>query len=351
MKKNRWKTKNEKQRTNMDGRIMKKSKLQPRAAERARGPFQPALAQKGPSMVRMVEFPSQGAALRGRLYLRSAAAHPAPLVVMAHGFSATINGMTADRYAEAFHSAGFAVLLYDHRNLGISGGEPRQEINRWVQARGYTHAIDYALTLPEIDSNRVAIWGDSSSGGEVIVVASIDERVKAVVAQVPACGRQLPPADPQGSLFNALRQTLLHGDISATPETTRGPRPVVTFDQLGSPSFLEPITAFRWFIEYGARFGTGWQNWVTLVTPPTPAPFHPGLCAPYLKAPLLMILCPQDEMPGANPLVARAAYDRAPQPKELIEIEGGHFGLVYYPSPEFDQSSQAQCDFLLRHLA
>jgi len=32
---------------------------------------------------------------------------------MAHGFSATINGMVADRYAEVFCNAGFAVLLYD----------------------------------------------------------------------------------------------------------------------------------------------------------------------------------------------------------------------------------------------
>jgi len=33
---------------------------------------------------------------------------------MAHGFSAT-RAMTTDKYAEAFCSAGFAVLLYDHR--------------------------------------------------------------------------------------------------------------------------------------------------------------------------------------------------------------------------------------------
>lgn len=57
-------------------------------------------------------------------------------MIMAHGFSATINGMTADRYAEVFHNTGFAVLLYDHRNFGISDGDPRQQINPWIQARG-----------------------------------------------------------------------------------------------------------------------------------------------------------------------------------------------------------------------
>jgi hypothetical protein len=160
----------------------------------------------------------------------------------------------------------------------------------------------------------------------------------------------LPPADPKGKLFSLLRETLVSGDVSGTPETTRGPLPVVTFDQMNSPSFLEPITAFRWFIEYGARFGTNWQNKVTVVVPDTPAPFHPGLCAPYLKAPLLMVLSPQDEMPGANPVVARATYGLAPEPKELFEIGGGHFGIIHYPSALFDLSSRVQSEFLFRYL-
>src|SRR5215470_11611210 len=64
---------------------------------------------------RIVEFPSEGATLRGRLYGRGSKASPAPVVIMAHGTSATIT-MAIDRYAEVFHAAGFAVLLYDHRN-------------------------------------------------------------------------------------------------------------------------------------------------------------------------------------------------------------------------------------------
>jgi alpha-beta hydrolase superfamily lysophospholipase len=85
------------------------------------------------SVFRMVEFPSQGATLRGRFYLPPNASKPLPVVVMTHGFLATINGMVADKYAEVFYEAGFAVLLYDHRNIGISRGEPRQQINKWVR--------------------------------------------------------------------------------------------------------------------------------------------------------------------------------------------------------------------------
>ena len=296
-----------------------------------------------------VEFRSQGAVLRGRLY-RPAGSEPFPVVVMAHGTSATIT-MAADRYAEAFRESGFAVLLYDHRNFGGSGGEPRQEINPWVQVRGYLDALTYIESVAGIDREAIAIWGDSYSAAEVMVVGAVDQRPAAVVAQIPAIGPQLPPPDPGGALFSALRDTVGDGSVEGGPSETTGPLPVVSADQLGTPSLLTPIQAFRWFIEYGGRHGTGWENRVTRVVPSTPCPFHAGIAAPHLFHPLLMMIAPEDEMVGANPEVSRAAYDSVPGPKELVEINGGHFGLLYHPSVEFDRASTAQSEFLVRTLS
>ncbi len=92
---------------------------------------------------RIVEFASEGVTLRGRLYEWPTASRQRPIVIMAHGFSATICGMVADRYADVFHAAGFDVLLYDHRNFGISDGEPRCVIDAFGQARGFRSAIDF----------------------------------------------------------------------------------------------------------------------------------------------------------------------------------------------------------------
>jgi uncharacterized protein len=297
---------------------------------------------------RIVEFPSEGAILRGRLY--GSAAVSSPIVIMAHGFSATINGMVADRYAEIFHRAGFAVLLYDHRNFGISGGTPRQEIDPYAQARGYRSAIDYVATLPGIDGRRIAIWGDSLSGGAVIAVCAVDPRVAAIVSQVPACGSEPPPPDTAGSLFEGMRRCLLDGGDVHLSSMRRGPMPVVSFDQASTPSLLTPITAYRWFTEYGGRNGTNWQNSATLIVSGEPAPWKPAVCAVHMTAPSLFTIAPDDEMPGADPSVARKAFDSAPPPKELLEIDGGHFGLLHYPSALFDVVSQAQLSFLLRHL-
>lgn len=297
----------------------------------------------------VLEFPSQGAVLRGRLY-RPAVAGPVPTVVMAHGTSGTIT-MTADRYAEVFQAGGLAVFLYDHRNFGASGGEPRQQINPWVQARGYRDAMTFLESVPDIDQGSIAIWGDSYSAAEAIVVGAVDERSAAVVAQIPAMGPQLPPADPDGSGFAALREAMDAGEVEAAEGDLTPPLPVVSADQLNAPSLLPPIQAFRWFIEYGGRHGSGWENRVTRVSPESLGPFQAGIAAPHLRCPLLMMIAPDDEMPGARPEVSRAAFESVPGPKELVEIDGGHFGLLYFPSELFDQASTLQAEFLARMLA
>ena len=297
-----------------------------------------------------VEFPSQGTVLRGRLYVpdRGDPAHPA--LIMAHGFSATMSAMVADDYAERFHAAGITVLLYDHRNFGQSGGEPRQEINRWVQTRGYLDALEFLRHRPEVDADRIGLWGDSASAGEALVAAAIEPKVRVVLAQVPACGSSPPPPDPQGQLFGRLRDRLRDGDLRAAEELTTGPLPVVSADQHRQPSLLTPLTAFRWFIEYGGRFSSGWENWATVGGPVSTVPLHPALCTPHLQARLLAVIARGDEMPGAEEAVSRLAFNRAAGPKELYEVDGGHFGLLYAPGPIFEEVSRRQREFLERHL-
>jgi hypothetical protein len=101
---------------------------------------------------------------------------------------------------------------------------------------------------------------------------------------------------------------------------------------------------------HGARHGTGWHNNATRASPPVPEPYHPALAAPFVTVPTIGLMSPDDEMPGANPAVARAAFEAIAGPTEIVEVEGGHFGLMFDPSPELDFSIHAQLSFLVRHL-
>jgi alpha-beta hydrolase superfamily lysophospholipase len=299
---------------------------------------------------RPVEFPSEGAILRGRLFLPAPAATRPAVVVMAHGFSATANGMVADAYARAFRDAGLAVLLYDHRNFGRSGGEPRQHIDNWLQVVGYRDAVAFVSTLREVDGARIAVWGDSKSGGCVLIASAFDPRIRAVVTQVPACGDVMPAADPHGAVLAAMAAAYAQAGPQETGVGVDGPMPVVAADQLANPSALEPITAFRWFMEYGGRYGTDWQNWVTVRRDPS-TPYQPVLAAARVRVPALFVIAADDEMPGASSPIARHAFDSVPGPKELLVVDGGHFGLLYHPSELFDLASETERAFLVRHLA
>jgi len=301
-------------------------------------------------MYRDIEFKSQDAILRGRLYLPEKKSKKSPVIIMAHGFTTTINGMTADRYAEKYREAGFAVLLYDHRNLGISGGEPRRDVNFWVQSRGYIDCIDFVSNLSGIDNTKIAVWGASMSAQEAFLVGSIDERVKAIVLMIPGFESNLPTEDKDGKLYTFAKKTVLSERIMDMSHTVIEQMPIVSSDQLGTPSVLTEISAYRWFIEYGGRFGTNWTNVVSYSDVERPELYHTGQCAPHIKAPVLMIVATNDEMDGANPEVTLEIYNMVKQPKEWVDIDGGHFGLLHYPSALFDKSSIAQIEFLNKQL-
>lgn len=295
---------------------------------------------------RPVEFTSDGATLRGRLYLP--ADGPAPVVVMAHGFSATVP-MTLDKYAERFCDRGLAVLAFDHRGHGASDGDPRGEINIWVQAQGFIDAIGFVRGSDEVGRSPIAILSDSLSAKAALGVTALDDRVEALVCQVPAFGDEVGADDPGGVRLDAIRRFLAAGQVRRPPNAWVSSS-VVSPDQSTSPSALKPLTAFRWFIEYGGRYGSGWTNRVVFTGPSDAPTFDPFAFAPCVSVPTLFVMSPDDEMPGAVSQVTRAVFDRVPGAKELVEVDGGHFGIIEHPSVPFERASKAQTDWLIRTL-
>ncbi len=268
---------------------------------------------------------------------------------MTHGFSATVNRDDRGQVrGEAFSEAGFAVLLYDHRGLG----DERRRAPAADQQNGFKRgAIATRMTFPRRATGprrvpRRALGRQHERSRGQLVVGAIDPRVKAVIAQVPACGDNPPPSDADGSLFAATREKLLNGDVSG-PRPSRTPSDRCPWSRATregvpvAPRVAHGRTAGP--SSTGSRFGSRWENSATLVAPATPSA---ALCAAHLEAPLCMILSPEDEMAGCNPAVARLAFAAARGPKELTEVAGGHFGLLYHPSPLFDQASRAQREFL-----
>lgn len=288
---------------------------------------------------------ADGTMLRGWTYLpEDASAARVPGVVMAHGFSA-VKEMGLEPVAEALAGAGFAVLAYDHRNLGASDGEPRQEIDIWAQARDYLAAFDRLAGEPAVDPTRVALWGSSYSGGEVLVVGAADRRIAAVVAQVPFAGIAVDYTDEQLAAWPEMRDALLSG-ARGVPADPIGPIPVVT-EVEGGPAFLGQPESWRWFAEQGLRPGSTWRNECTVRNDGGPMFFDPGIAVAHVApTPLLMIVASEDRVAPAE--IALAAFARAGEPKELVVEPGDHF--VPYDGDGFAHARDATIAFLRRYL-
>jgi fermentation-respiration switch protein FrsA (DUF1100 family) len=294
---------------------------------------------------RDIEFDAEGVILRGWFYPAAGDAVSAPTVVLAHGFSA-VKEMYLDEYAEVFAAAGLNALVFDNRNFGASDGTPRQEIDPWAQVRDYRHAITFAGSLPEVDADRIGIWGSSYSGGHVLVVAAIDRRVKAVVSQVPMVSghdnlRALVRADFIAGfreLFDEDRVARFHGKSPATV-------PVVAEDPL-APSALPTADSWQWFTETAASRAPSWRNEVTLRSVEMFAEYEPVTYLPYISpTPLLMLPAAGDHLTPFD--LAVAAFDQAHEPKRLTILPGGHFD-AYVKGAAVSQA--AARDWFVEHL-
>src|SRR3954468_10422259 len=93
------------------------------------------------------------------------------VVVMAGGMAVPKEPAT-DRFAAAFHAAGFSVLAFDYRRIGESGGAPRPFVRVKDQPPHWEAALGFAAGLPEVDETKVVVWAFSLSGGYVIEVAA-----------------------------------------------------------------------------------------------------------------------------------------------------------------------------------
>ncbi|MCD2187343.1 alpha/beta hydrolase [Actinomycetospora soli] len=294
---------------------------------------------------RDVEFSAEDVTLRGWFFPAEGVSGPAPVVVLAHGFSA-VKEMYLDEYGESFAAAGLNALVFDNRNFGASDGEPRQEIDPVAQVRDYRHAITYACSLDEVDRTRVGVWGSSYSGGHVLVVAAIDRRVKAVVAQVPLVSgyeniRSLVRSDLIGGFreqFDADREARGRGEAPAMV-------PVVDQDPM-APSALPTPDSWTWFTGTHEQRAPSWRNEVTLRTVEMLSEYEPiSYIHRISPTPLLMLVAEKDVLTPTE--LAIGAYQQAREPKKLVILPGGHFDAYV---DGYDHSMPPARDWFVEHL-
>ena len=283
-----------------------------------------------------------GTRAAGVMFLPDPADERLPAVVLAHGFSGTMDRLF--EVAAAFAEGGFAALVFDYRSFGASGGEPRQVVDVDDQLEDFAAAIAFARAHPRVDPDLVAAWGNSLGGAHAVVAAARDSRIAAVIAQIPFNG--FPRRVEGRSAKDAWR---LSGAIIG--DAVRGVfgMPPKLIPMVGEPGTVA-VTALpdaQRHLELLKGESTTWRNEVAPRGLLKMMWYRPGKSAARVRSPLLVCIAAEDEATPEE--LTRPIAERAPR-GELKRYEGGHFD--FYNAPHIRQQVMAdQLAFLRRHLS
>lgn len=229
---------------------------------------------------KVVALEVEGIKVAGQLYLPGKGGQaPYPAVCVCHGIPAHIpvpNDRGYPLLAERICREGFAVLIFNFRGTGASGGNI--DILGWT--RDLKAVLDYLWALPEVDRSRLSLLGFSGGAAVSVCVASQDRRVSYIVAC--ACPARF------------------------------------TFSEVD-----EPQSVIEHFRHLGAirdkAFPSSAQEWLDGFREVSPVRY----VARIAPRPLLLVHGSQDDVvPVAQ---AHEVYSRAGEPKQLVIVDGaGH---------------------------
>jgi fermentation-respiration switch protein FrsA (DUF1100 family) len=258
-------------------------------------------------------------------------------VLLCHGF-AGIKELLLPAHAERFQKAGFAALTFDYRGFGGSEGEP----GRLVPAEQVTdirNALRFLRSLPEVDRDRIALWGTSFGGANAVVAAAAEPSIRAVIVQLTfASGRRVILGSSTDDQVIKLTSTLARVlERAATRNQVLRMDP----DQILSDPESKAFFA-RYASEYPAL-----KTKIPLATVAYVLEYEPELVASRLSCPLLVIGATKDQV--CPPEESQRLFELAPEPKRLVMLSCRHFDA--YQGEAFEAANLAALHWLDQHLA
>jgi dipeptidyl aminopeptidase/acylaminoacyl peptidase len=131
-----------------------------------------------------VRFLSDGLWLSGLLHLPPGLkpGERRPALVVMHGFGGSNQGASGVWAARALTEWGYVCLQFTFRGCGESEGE-RGRVICLEQAADASNAIGYMQSRPEVDPQRIGLFGFSLGAAVAIHTAGVDSRAAAVISQ------------------------------------------------------------------------------------------------------------------------------------------------------------------------
>lgn len=284
-----------------------------------------------------VEFSSEGQTIAADIYLPEGNTANAPAILLCHGF-AGVKELLLPSFAEYFANSGYVAMTFDYRGFGGSGGEPGRLVPA-LQIEDIKNAISFLAECPEVDPNRIALWGTSFGGANAIIVAAEDSRVKALSVQ-------LTFADGENVITSAMSQEEKEkflGTIERMKE-----KKAQTGKEMMVPivKVLSDEQSKAFYNEYAEKY-SALNIKIPFLTVAETLNHKPINSISKVNVPVLVVAATNDSV---NPVTeSYALFEAANEPKELFELEGATHYEVYKGKP-FELTAAKQVEWFGAHL-
>ncbi|MHB2024058.1 MAG: alpha/beta hydrolase [Mycobacteriales bacterium] len=264
-----------------------------------------------------VTFYSDGYRLAGLWRTKDGIGDGMPAVVQGPGWLGLKDAKLYLRYHQALTDAGFGVLIFDYRGFGESQG-PR-DLDVPGQLRDLRNAVTYLTTRPDVSADAIGAFGSGGTGGgNAVLLAAVDPRVRAVVSQVPvADGRdwlhRMRSEDEWLAFLGALAE-----DAKERVLTGRG-RMVHPREEIMVPTGERRTTAVKSDVDERV------PELVALAAARDILDYQPRDAAARLTTPLMVVAVENDATTPTDHAVG--LYQAAKGPKRLImQHNTTHYG-------------------------
>jgi len=282
--------------------------------------------------VETVEIPYENTTLPGYFYKVDTSGKPRPLLIVQTGFDGCQEELHP--YAVEGVKRGYNVLTFE------GPGQGRVIRVQHIPFRAdwenvVTPVIDYAVGRPDVDKNRISLWGISLGGYLAPRAAAYDHRIAALIADAGTydMGMKIIP-DVQmisGSTSNLTRSEIQSYLLTDPKEFNDAMRAEMNAD-----------TGMRWLHEHGMYVFNArspallWAQYMNMTMEGS---------AQQIRCPTLVTSGETDHL-DPNSTQAKMLYDHLTCPKELVIFSDEYEAGYHCQMGAFAQSFEKKFDWL-----
>jgi alpha-beta hydrolase superfamily lysophospholipase len=292
-------------------------------------------------MKREVEFYSEGFKLCGDVYVPDdlAPGEKRAAVLLCHGYTGVKDLYLPDN-ARVLNSAGYVAMAFDYKGWGDSEGT-RSRLAPYSRVIDVQAAMTFLGLQPEVDAQRIGIYGTSYGGATVSWVGAVDQRAKCIVSVVGiGHGARWMSRVRRVDEWCDLQE---RSKVDREKRASTGQSEMVDRSEILLPDRQSAELAAAARRNNPAAVGTIPMEYVD-----DTVGFNPEWIVDKISPrPILFITTDDDRL--VLPEESEQLYAHAGEPKKLVVLKGyGHYEV--YAEPAFSEVMAATLDWCQKYL-